>query len=256
MVIIMHTARKVVLLSIKHSFQWVQNYSTWIRIPFTHLSKGTKGPAILATNVIKSFFEKGLIDDARVMFDEMPERDVVMWTAMIAGYTSCDHHVHAWTVFCEMVNKGVNPNAFTLSNVLKACKSMQCLACGGLVHGIAIKLGLEGSLYVDNALMDMYATCCVSMEDACSVFRDMKEKNMVTWTTLITGYTHRGDVYGGLQFFREMLLVSCSKTSMEFTNLFGFMLHYGNFPCFMCSTRRFILYLGTLISQYLKLSSI
>lgn len=208
----MYTARKIAPFTIKHnSLQWVQSHSTWTKIPYTNLSKGAKGPAILATNVIKSFFEKGLINDARVLFDEMPDRDVVMWTAMIAGYTSCDHQVHAWTVFCEMVNNGVKPNAFTLSSVLKACKSMQCLACGGLVHGVAVKHGLEGSLYVDNALMDMYATCCVSMEDACSVFRDMKEKNMVTWTTLITGYTHRGDGYGGLQVFREMLLVCRSK---------------------------------------------
>ncbi|XVE63141.1 hypothetical protein DITRI_Ditri06bG0176300 [Diplodiscus trichospermus] len=213
----MHTARKVVLLSIKHSLQRSQYYSTWTKIPFSQLSKEAKGPAILATNVIKSFFEKGLISQARVLFDEMPERDVVMWTAMIAGYTSCNHHVHAWTVFCEMVNKGVNPNAFTLSNVLKACKSLRYLACGGLVHGMAIKHGLEGSLYVDNALMDMYATSCVSMEGACSVFREMKEKNMVTWTILITGYTHRGDAYGGLQIFREMLLEEAELNSHSFS---------------------------------------
>ncbi|XWS57408.1 hypothetical protein CRYUN_Cryun09bG0171600 [Craigia yunnanensis] len=204
----MYTSRKIVPLSIKNSLQWVQNYSTWTKKPFTHLSEGAKRSDILATNVIQSFLEKGLFNDARVLFDEMTERDVVMWTAMICGYTSCNHHVHAWTLFCEMLNKGVNPNAFTLSNGLKACKTMQCLACGGLVHGVAIKHRLEGSLYVDNALLDMYATCCVSMEDACSGFRDMKKKNMVTWTTLITGYTHRGDVYGGLQFFREMLLAN------------------------------------------------
>ncbi|MBA0561565.1 hypothetical protein Golob_018380 [Gossypium lobatum] len=202
----MYAARKIVPLSNKHSLQWVQNYTTRTKIPIANLSKGAKGSAILATNVMRSFFDNGLIDDARALFDEMPERDVVMWTAMIAGYTSCNQYVHAWTVFCEMVNNWENPNAFTLSNVLKACKSLQCLARGGLVHGMAIKLGLEGSLYVDNALMDMYATCCISMEDACSIFRDMKEKNMVTWTTLITGYTHRGDGYGGLQVFREMLL--------------------------------------------------
>ncbi|KAG8479312.1 hypothetical protein CXB51_029716 [Gossypium anomalum] len=202
----MYSARKIVPLSTKHSLQWVQNYTTRTKIPIANLSKGTKGSAILATNVMRSFFDNGLIDDARALFDEMPDRDVVMWTAMIAGYTSCNQYVHAWTVFCEMVNNWENPNAFTISNVLKACKSLQCLARGGLVHGMAIKLGLEGSLYVDNALMDMYATCCISMEDACSIFRDMKEKNMVTWTTLITGYTHRGDGYGGLQVFREMLL--------------------------------------------------
>lgn len=228
----MYAARKIVPLSTKHSLQWVQNYNTKTKIPIANLSKGAKGSAILATNVMKSYFDNGLIDDARSLFDEMPERDVVMWTAMIAGCTSCNQYVHAWTVFCEMVNNGENPNAFTLSNVLKACKSLQCLARGGLVHGLVIKLGLEGSLYVDNALMDMYATCCVSMEDACSIFRDMKEKNMVTWTTLIAGYTHQGDGYGGLQVFREMLLVIAQNNNGIYEFIW--------IPCFMCKTIYFI----------------
>jgi pentatricopeptide repeat protein len=56
--------------------------------------------------------------------------------------------------------------------------------------------------------MDMYASCGVGMRDACVVFHDIKEKNVVSWTTLIAGYTHRGNGNRALQIFREMLLVS------------------------------------------------
>ena len=52
------------------------------------------------------------------------------------------------------------------------------------------------------------STCCVSMDEACMVFQEIDVKNAVSWTTLITGYTHRGDGYGGLRVFRQMLLVS------------------------------------------------
>lgn len=142
------------------------------------------------------------------MFDEMSERDVVTWTAMIAGYTSCSHHSSAWGVFCEMFRSDMEPNAFTFSSVLKACKGMDSLLCGALVHGSTVKYGMKGSIYVENALMDMYGACCVSMDDACKVFSELHEKNAVSWTSLITGYTHRGDGYGGLQVFRQMLLVS------------------------------------------------
>ncbi|KAJ6757005.1 hypothetical protein OIU74_026295 [Salix koriyanagi] len=44
------------------------------------------------------------------------------------------------------------------------------------------------------------------MRDACVVFHDIKEKNVVSWTTLIAGYTHRGNGNRALQIFREMLL--------------------------------------------------
>ncbi|KAJ6677984.1 hypothetical protein OIU85_008558 [Salix viminalis] len=117
----------------------------------------------------------------------MPERDVVVWTAMISGYTYSNEYTQAWSVFVDMVkDNNVPPNAFTISSVLKACKGINSVFSRGLVHGLAIKRRfVEGFIYVDNALMDMYATCGVTMRDACVVFHDIKEKNVVSWTTLI-----------------------------------------------------------------------
>lgn len=57
--------------------------------------------------------------------------------------------------------------------------------------------------------MDMYAACCGDMDRARAAFEEIGVKNSVTWTALITGYTHRGDGYGALDVFRQMLLV-CS----------------------------------------------
>ncbi|XP_031266498.1 putative pentatricopeptide repeat-containing protein At1g56570 [Pistacia vera] len=197
----------------------VTNSLTWPHKPYTQPKPPTtqKGPSILATNLIRSYFEKGLIKEARTLFDEMPDRDVVTWTAMIACYTSSNYHTHAWNMLVEMVRSEVEPNAFTVSSVLKACKAMKCVLHGALVHGLAIKKGLEGSIYVDNALMDMYATCCVFMDDACIVFKVMKIKNDVSWTTLITGYTHRGDGYAGLRVFRQMLMEEVELSPYSFS---------------------------------------
>ncbi|XP_052204317.1 putative pentatricopeptide repeat-containing protein At1g56570 isoform X2 [Diospyros lotus] len=165
-----------------------------------------KRPSILATNLIKSYFDQGLVKEARVLFDEMPDRDVVLWSAMIAGYASCSYHADAWMVFCLMMKEDKeHPNEFTLSSALKACKGMNLLSCGALVHGLAIKRGFFGSTYVDNALLDVYASCSVSMHEACMVFQEIRPKSAVSWTTLITGYTHRGDGYGALQAFKKML---------------------------------------------------
>jgi pentatricopeptide repeat protein len=190
----------------KNYLQWAQNTPTQKSgTPFN-----AKGTSILATDLLKSYCERGLTSQARNLFDEMPERDVVAWTTMISGYTHCNEYTQAWSVFVDMVKNGNDPpNAFTISSVLKACKGMKRVFCGRLVHGLAIKRRfMEGFIYVDNALMDMYASCGVGMRDACVVFHDIKEKNVVSWTTLIAGYTHRGNGNRALQIFREMLLVS------------------------------------------------
>ncbi|KAJ4843683.1 hypothetical protein Tsubulata_016595 [Turnera subulata] len=190
----------------KHFLHWAQNAPPTIH-PSNPQSKA-RNPSILATGLIKSYFQNGQITEARILFDELPERDVVAWTSMIAGYTSCNENALAWNMFCDMVKNGDDPpNSYTMSSVLKACKGMKCLSCGGLAHGLAVKSGfLDGFVYVENALMDMYATCSVSMEDAYMVFSGIREKNAVSWTTLVTGYTHRGNGHRALQIFRQMLL--------------------------------------------------
>ncbi|XP_043712157.1 putative pentatricopeptide repeat-containing protein At1g56570 [Telopea speciosissima] len=168
----------------------------------------SKGPSILATktSLIISYCERRLLNEARQLFDDIPERDVVAWTAMITGYTSCGRHHQAWMLFRDMKKEeSVEPNAFTISSVLKACKGLESCSCGSMVHGLAIKYGLGESLYVENTLMDMYGTCSVSIDEACMVFHQMHMKNEVSWTTMISAYTHKGDGFSGLQVFRRML---------------------------------------------------
>ncbi|PIA60929.1 hypothetical protein AQUCO_00300444v1 [Aquilegia coerulea] len=145
--------------------------------------------SILATNLIKSYCLKGEFNEAR----------------MISGYTTCGRHSEAWVTFCEMKRENVELTAFPISSVLKACKGMRLRICGGMVHGLAVKCGVNHSIYVENALMDMYATCSGDMDDACRVFQSIFVKNAVSWTTLIASYTHRGDGYAALQVFKQML---------------------------------------------------
>ncbi|WOG82764.1 hypothetical protein DCAR_0101932 [Daucus carota subsp. sativus] len=110
---------------------------------------------------------------------------------------SCNYYTNAWNVFLKMLREcGDPPNAFTLYSMLKVCKGMDSLSCGALVHGLALKHGLDGCSYVDNCLLDMYATCGGNIDAACTVFQDMEFKIPVAWTILITGYTHRGDGHG------------------------------------------------------------
>ncbi|KAK7259982.1 hypothetical protein RIF29_25643 [Crotalaria pallida] len=196
-----------------------------VTLTHAHLNNNQQSPpktlSALSTDLISSYFNKGSIEDAHTLFDEMSHRDVVTWTAMITGNISCNRHNRAWDMFSQMLKHGVRPNAFTVSAVLKACKGLHylnALSCGKLVHGLAIKNGTRGSsIYVDNALMDVYATCCDTMLDARTLFDNIVIKNAVSWTTLITGYTHRGDAYAGLRVFRQMFLEEGELSPFSFS---------------------------------------
>ena len=130
---------------IKNYLQWAQNTPKY-QSSTTFKPKGT---SILATDLLKSYFGKGLFSEARDLFDEMPGRDVVVWTAMISGYTYCNEYTQAWIVFVDMVkDNNVPPNAFTISSVLKACKGMNSVFFWGVGSWIGYKKKVCGGVYL------------------------------------------------------------------------------------------------------------
>ncbi|KMZ65397.1 hypothetical protein ZOSMA_322G00030 [Zostera marina] len=104
-------------------------------------------------------------------------------------------------------------NAFIFSCALVSCCGLRCRWGGKQVDGLATKRGLVGnyrSIYIDNLLMDLYASTSSDDgrvdRDACFVFEEMLVKTEDTWTTtMMIGYTRSGDFHAGIQLFRRML---------------------------------------------------
>ncbi|KAL3512380.1 hypothetical protein ACH5RR_025097 [Cinchona calisaya] len=74
---------------------------------------------------------------------------------------------------------------------------------GKAVHGLAVKLGLRGNVMVRNALIDMYSKC-EFLDEAQIVFDMNQSKNVVSWNSIIGGYSREGDVDGTFNLVREM----------------------------------------------------
>ncbi|RWW53336.1 hypothetical protein BHE74_00040198 [Ensete ventricosum] len=170
---------------------------------------------VTATNLIKNLCSQSSFALARRLFDEMPHRDVVSWTAMISGYASNGCREDALATFCRMIASGVCPNRYTISSLLTSCRGLQSRWAGIAVHGMAVRWGIDNGAYVENALLDLYASCgCIG--DAEAMFKNMTDRTVVSWTTMIAGYTRIGNGYTGLllcmniseakKFFHEMPL--------------------------------------------------
>ncbi|URE07473.1 PPR repeat [Musa troglodytarum] len=159
---------------------------------------------VTATNLIKNLCRQRSFAVARRLFVEMPHRDVVSWTAMISGYASNGCHEDALATFCRMIASGVSPNRYTISSVLTSCRGLQSCCAGVAVHGMAVRWGIDNGAYVDNVLLDLYASFgCIG--DAEAVFKNMTDRTVVSWTTMIAGYTRIGHGYTGLLLFKQMI---------------------------------------------------
>eukprot|EP01018_Ginkgo_biloba_P003052 Gb_20350 [translate_table: standard] len=157
----------------------------------------------LGTHLLNMYVKCGIVSDARHVFDKMTERNVVSWSAMIAGYAQTGEGNEALELFNRMQHEGVNPNHFTFASVVKACAGLSALELGKHLHACIIRTGCESNVIVGSALLDMYAKCG-SLEDACQVFDKMPERNAVSWNAMIAGFVQNGNVEEALNFFYQM----------------------------------------------------
>eukprot|EP01018_Ginkgo_biloba_P016130 Gb_14867 [translate_table: standard] len=154
----------------------------------SHIIKnGFESDIFVGSALIDMYAKCGSINKARKMFDKMPERNVVSWSAMIAGYSQNGCSEHALKLFYEMHRAFIKPNQFTFTSVLVACAILAVLGKGKELHGLIIKTGFESDVSVGNTLIDMYAKCG-SIGDACKVFDKIPNQDVVSWNAMIAGY--------------------------------------------------------------------
>ena len=87
--------------------------------------------------------------------------------------------------------------------VIKACAAVSVLQDGRRVHSFAIRNGFGSDVVVESALVDMYIKCG-SVDDACQVFNKMSQRDVVSWTGMISGYAQSGYGNEALGLFRQM----------------------------------------------------
>ncbi|GAU16735.1 hypothetical protein TSUD_199770 [Trifolium subterraneum] len=75
-----------------------------VKMIHAHVIKFGFGSDVFAlNNLIHVYFNFGFLDDARKVFDKMPERSFVSWTTVISGYSHCGDVDEAFRVF-ELMN--------------------------------------------------------------------------------------------------------------------------------------------------------
>ncbi|XP_057871166.2 pentatricopeptide repeat-containing protein At4g02750 [Cryptomeria japonica] len=155
---------------------------------------------LLGNTLISMYVKCGNLIDARKVFDRMSEGDVCSWTVMIAAYGKYGPAEEALQLFEKMQPK---PNSFTFASVISACANLRFLDQGVQIHKEVIKRGFEFHISVTNALIDMYAKCC-KIDKARQLFDKMSQPNVVSCTSMITGYAYNRLVDEALKVFQQM----------------------------------------------------
>lgn len=155
--------------------------------------------------MIRGFCDSGDVERGLRLFRQMSERSVVSWNSMISSLSKCGRDREALDLFCEMIDQGFDPDEATVVTVLPISASLGVLDTGKWIHSTAESKGLvEDFITVGNALVDFY---CKSgdLETATSIFRKMKQRNVVSWNTMISGSAVNGKGKVGIDLFDTMI---------------------------------------------------
>ncbi|KAK4490154.1 hypothetical protein RD792_000811 [Penstemon davidsonii] len=119
----------------------------------------------IANRLLQMYMKCGKKDDARNLFDEMPERNSFTWNTLLEGYAKLGHKNELLNAFYSTPHK----NEFSWNVVLSG-------------------LARAGELNFAQTLFD-----------------EMPQKNAIAWNTMIHGYARNGSPRTALGLFKEFL---------------------------------------------------
>ncbi|KAJ0234266.1 Pentatricopeptide repeat-containing protein [Hirschfeldia incana] len=154
--------------------------------------------------LITSYYKCGCSVSGRQVFDEMVQRNVITWTAVITGLVQNELHEDGLRLFSLMRRGLVLPNSVTYLSALSACSGSQRVIEGKQIHALLWKVGIESELRIESVLMDMYSKCG-SIEDAWKIFESSEETDEVSMTVMLAGLAQNGSEEEAIHFFIRML---------------------------------------------------
>ncbi|OIW12537.1 hypothetical protein TanjilG_04701 [Lupinus angustifolius] len=176
---------------------------------------------VLKTAIVDMYSKYRQMENAIKVSNLTPEYDVFLWTTIIAGLSQNLLVREAVSAFIDMELSGIVPNNFTYASLLNSCSSVLSLNLGEQFHSRVIMVGLEGDIYVGNALIDMYMKCSRVTTNAAKIFRGIASPNIITWTSLIAGFSEHGFEEVSFQLFAEMQAAGVQPNSFTLSTILG-----------------------------------
>lgn len=237
----------------------------------------------------------GDLNVARKLFDEMPVRDEISWNSIISGYASQGMWREAFELFNHMQNQNVEVNVIiwntiaggylktgnytqvlkllsqlrkwdpvAMINGLGACSHIGTLNPGKEIHGLAIRTCCHDYDNVKNSLITMYSRC-KDLKHAHIVFNVVKNKTVITWNSIISGFSHWDKSEESSFLFREMLLSKVDPNYVTIASILPLCARVANlqhgkeFHCYITRHEEFkdyLLLFNSLIDMYARTGKI
>ncbi|KAK7823264.1 pentatricopeptide repeat-containing protein [Quercus suber] len=129
------------------------------------------------------YARSGMMEDAHKAFDMLFEKNLISYNT---------------------IDIGIGASAFTFASLLSGAASIGAVGKGEQIHARLLKSGFASTQSICNALISMYSRCG-NIEAAFQVFNDMGGRNVISWTSMITGFAKHGFASKAMEMSHKML---------------------------------------------------
>ncbi|XXG67489.1 hypothetical protein AAC387_Pa06g0827 [Persea americana] len=170
---------------------------------------------------ISSYAQNGRFEESLKLLRDMKlvgfNSDVVTYSGIISSFSQNGQSEQAMRIFKELMSSGLKPDIITIASVLPAISDLQYLDKCREIHAYSYRNGLEYDRRVRNALVSVYSKCG-SVQDAEQVFSKIMERDVISWSSMVVGYTQNGFLNEALDTFRQMIISKTTPNPITITS--------------------------------------
>ncbi|CAN1223725.1 Pentatricopeptide repeat-containing protein At4g30700 [Linum grandiflorum] len=179
------------------------------------LHHGYQNDIASATKLTQRLFDFNAVHHARSLFFTVSEPDRFLYNVLVKGLASKDSPRSAISVFNRLREScNLGPDNFTYAFVIPAAD----LRLGMEVHCLATKFGFCSHLSVLTGLISLY-TKCGDVETGKVLFGQIGRKDLISWNSMISGYTQNGLTEAAVSLFQEMQMSHISPNPVTVTSI-------------------------------------
>ncbi|CAN6297111.1 unnamed protein product [Urochloa humidicola] len=159
--------------------------------------------------MVDMYAKNGGLEEAIKVFDCIPDRNVVIYNAMIAGFARLGNEpcpetrIEAVRLYAKLLQRRIRPSKFTFKSVLEVCNLTNAVRCGRQIHAHVILSGFEDDEFIGNALINLYAKARLG-DDCLRCFHKTPKREIFTWMSMITAFMNGEHPNKALDLFREL----------------------------------------------------
>ncbi|KAK7292662.1 hypothetical protein RJT34_15513 [Clitoria ternatea] len=168
---------------------------------------------VIPSNIIAGIYNRSCQYNKAIKLLSLLEKpDVASWNIVILACARSENYNEVFEHFRNMHSASIRPDRYTFMSVLCMCTKLCRLDLGSSLHGLIIKANLSDT-FLCNVLIDMYGKCgCI--DSSVKVFEEIKYKNVITWTTLVTSLGLNGYALEAVMRFRNMELMGLKPDAL------------------------------------------